>query len=138
MRQLPSLGFALAILVSALPAAGPARAQETAAESAVAARAPDSGAVTPEVYDPDLAKFHKAECKKIARQIVQYTDVAARADDRGDALWEQSTVAHVDRLEARWNALCASEDQTWAILFNKALNTAGRLALKYFSMGWFD
>ncbi len=140
MRQHPWLVLPLAIVLLGSLAAGPVRADEggNPADQPVTAEAPDPGAVTPEPYDPNLARLNKGECRRVARQILQYTDVAARANDRGDELWEQSTAAHLDRLEARWNTLCANEDDTYLRLFNAALTTAGRLALKYFTMGYFD
>ena len=127
------------VLLAAL-AAGPLRAEDAASapDSSAASEAPEPGAVTPEPYDPALARLEPGECRKLARKIVHYTDVAAQASDRGDELWEQSTVAPVDRLEARWNELCANEDDSFTRWFNAALKTAGRLALKYFTMGYFD
>jgi hypothetical protein len=140
MRLLPFPGLVLGIALSAVLAAGLVRAEDNGnpADQPATAEAPDPGAVAPEPYDASLARLNKGQCRKLARQIIQYTDVAARADDRGDELWEQSTVAHVDRLEARWNALCATEDDSFARMFNRALTVASRLALKYFTMGYFD
>lgn len=136
----PRLVIVLGALLATVLSAAPLRADDVtdAAEPAAASEAPDPGAVAPEPYDPTLARLKPGECRKLARKIVHYTDVAARASDRGDELWEQSTVAHVDRLEARWNALCANEDDRFTRWFNAALKTAGRLALKYFTMGYFD
>ncbi|MCC6641863.1 MAG: hypothetical protein IT386_11945 [Deltaproteobacteria bacterium] len=138
MRRRPAM--ISGILLLAALAAGPLRAEGDAspAEQPAAAEAPDPGAVAPEPVDPALAKLRPGQCRKLARKIVHYTDVAAQASERGDELWEHSTSAHVDRLEARWNALCANEDDRFVRWFNAALKTAGRLALKYFTMGYFD
>jgi hypothetical protein len=138
MRRLPFVGFLALVLLASFPAAGPAHAQDAAATAEDAGTPPDPGVVEPDPVDPTLSKLNRAQCKRLARQILQYTDVAARASDRGDDLWEQTTVAHVDRLEERWNTGCASPDQTWAIFLNQMMSTAARLALKYFTMGYFD
>lgn len=140
MRLLPFPGLVFGIALSAVLAAGPARSEDggNPADQPAMAEAPDPGAVVPEPYDPKLARLNKGECRKIERQIIQYTDVAARANDQGNELWEQSTVAHVDRLEERWNALCATEDDSFARMLNRALTLGTQLAIKYFSMGYFD
>jgi len=138
MRLLTSVGIALALgLLVSLPAL-PAGAEDAAADPAEVSAPASPGAVNPEPYDPNLAKLNKGDCRKLARKIVHYADVAAQASDRGDDLWEETTVAHVDRLEARWNALCATEDTTVLRMVNAAITTASRLALKYFTMGYFD
>ncbi len=129
MRTLHSAGLALALGMLLVVAPGGARAE---------GGIPDGGAVAPEPYDPNLARLNKGQCRKLARQIVHFTNVAAMADERGDELWEQSSVDRVDHLEARWNALCANEDDSFNRMFTRALRTAGRLALKYFTMGYFD
>jgi len=140
MRLLPFPGLVLCIALSAVLAAGPARPDDggNPADQPATAEAPDPGAVAPEPYDPKLASLNKGECRKIARKIIQYTDVAARANDQGNELWEQSTVAQVDHLEKRWNALCATEDDSFARMLNRAITIGSRLALKYFTMGYFD
>jgi len=140
MRLLPFPGLVLGIALSAVLAAGPARAEDggNSADQPATAEAPDPGAVAPEPYDASLARLNKGECRKVARQIIQYTDVAARANDQENEMWEESTVAHVDRLEARWNALCATEDDSFARMLNRALKVGSQLALKYFTMGYFD
>jgi len=140
MRLLPFPGLVLGIALSAVLAAGPARSEDggNPADQPATAEAPDPGAVVPEPYDPNLARLNKGECRKIERQIIQYTDVAARANDQGNELWEQSTVARVDHLEKRWNALCATEDDSFARMLNRALTLGTQLAIKYFSMGYFD
>jgi len=140
MRLLPFSGLVLGIALSAVLAAGPARSEDgdNPADQPATAEALDPGAVAPEPYDPKLASLNKAKCRRLARQIVQYTNVAAVANDSGDERWEQSSVAHVDRLEERWNALCATEDNSFALMLNRALTMGTQLAIKYFSMGYFD
>ena len=140
MRLLPFPGLVLGIALSAVLAAGPARSEDgdNPVDQPATAEAPDPGAVAPDPYDPMLASLNKAKCRRLARQIVQYTNVAAGANDQGNELWEQSTVAHVDRLEERWNALCAKEDDSFARMLNRALTMGTQLAIKYFSMGYFD
>lgn len=122
MRRLATLALAFLLALAAAPALAPADV-------------PDSGNVDPEQYDPDLARLNPGECRTLAKQIVRYTDVAAMADDRGDDLWESHTRARVDRLEERWNALCADPDDSMARAMWAALRTAGQVALRYFTMG---
>ncbi len=120
---------AIAVGLAICLAAAPAPAQDAAAS-------PDPGVVKPEPFDPNLAKLNRSECRRLGRQIVHFTDVAAQASERGDELWEKGTAAHVDRLESRWNALCATEDDSFARMVNAALKTAARLAIRYFTMGY--
>ncbi len=139
MRLAPSLGLALTLGLWSVLAATPARGQDAyePADQAAVAEPLDQGEVTSEPYDPNLAKLNPGECKRLGRQIVQLVDVAARANDRGDELWEASAAARMDRLEKRWNEKCGTEDDSFARLVWAALRTAGRLAIKYFTGGYF-
>ncbi len=94
MRVLPCLALLLAVT-----APGAALAQEEAG--------PESGNVMALPPDPALTRANKGECRKLGKKIVHYTRVAERAEERDDELWLQSTVAHVDRLEERWNTMSA-------------------------------
>ncbi len=131
MRLVPSIAFAFTILVA--PTLAPA--QDYAQPDVGAAAEP--GVVNPEPNDPDLARLNKGECRKLAKKLVHYSTVAERANDRGDEMWEAATVAHMDRLEARWNNLCANEDDSFNRWFTAMLRTAGKLARRYFTMGWY-
>jgi hypothetical protein len=122
----------------AVLAADPARGQDVSQppDPSASEQPLDQGEVTPEPFDPNMAKLNPGECKKLGRQIVHLVDVAAQANDRGDDLWESSTAARMDNLERRWNEKCGTEDDSLARLTWAAIRTAGRLALKYFSGGY--
>jgi hypothetical protein len=49
---------------------------------------------------------YNAHCKRITNQIDRYEDVADMARDRGDEMWLDGTLAHIDRLEGRRDRLC--------------------------------
>ncbi|CAG0969687.1 hypothetical protein MYXO_01223 [Myxococcaceae bacterium] len=124
MRALARLALLLA-----LSGALPALAQEAEEPG------PDPGAELALPPDPVLTQLNKRECRKLGKKIVHYTNVAARAEERGDALWEGASVAHVDRLEARWNSLCGHYEDTWSKQVTELLKEAGVLALRYFTFG---
>ncbi len=124
MRVLPCLALLLAVT-----APGAALAQEEAG--------PESGNVMALPPDPALTRANKGECRKLGKKIVHYTRVAERAEERDDELWLQSTVAHVDRLEERWNTLCGHYEDTWSKQVTALLKEAGTLALRYFTMGYY-
>lgn len=85
--------------------------------------------------DVALPTLGARECKRIAKQMVHYRQVQDMAEERGNELWASATVAQLDRLAQRWDVGCDHSDEKWAIWFNDALKTAGRMALRYFTMG---
>jgi len=132
------LGFLLAASVTPWPNAGIAWADDEMSAPVASAGAPDPGAVVPNPYDAKLASLHPGECQKLARQMLHLSDVVKMANDRGDALWEKATADQLDHLEARWNDICAKEDDSFNRMLVAALHTAGHLAVKYFTMGYMD
>lgn len=125
VRLLPCFALLLAIAASSA-----AVAQEGEAE-------PDTGAVLALPPDATLTRLNKGECRKLGKKIVHYTEVASRAEERDDEQWQAATVAHVDRLEERWNTLCGHYEDTWAKQVTALLKEAGILALRYFTMGYY-
>ena len=88
--------------------------------------------------EPPTPSVPARECRRIARQMVHYEQVQEMAKDRGNALWAASTGQHLDQLEARWDAGCDMTDEAWAAVFQRALKTAGRAAIRYFTFGsWY-
>jgi hypothetical protein len=93
------------------------------------------------VAGPALAApSNKAECRRITRQLNHFVNVAEMADSRGDRLWLNSTLAHMDRLKQRRVRLCPEyEEPNWAAIYAKAVRDlavkAGKVALKYFTFG---
>jgi len=49
---------------------------------------------------------HKSQCRRLTRQIGNFEDVAERAADRGNRLWLNSTLQHIERLSERRVRLC--------------------------------
>lgn len=83
---------------------------------------------------------NKAECRRITRQVAHFVNVAEMADSRGDHLWLQHTLSHIDRLKERRVRLCPEwEEPNWAEIyareFAKLLKKAGRVALTYLTFG---
>lgn len=83
---------------------------------------------------------NKAECRRITRQVAHFVDVAEMADSRGDELWLESTLDHIDRLKERRVKLCPEwEEPNWAEIyareFAELLKKAGKAALTYLTFG---
>ena len=49
---------------------------------------------------------HRGDCRKMTRQIARYERDAKWADQRGNALWEDSSKDRVKSLTARRNGMC--------------------------------
>ena len=86
------------------------------------------------------APSHKAECKRITRQVTHFVNVAEMADSRGDHLWLASTLTHIDRLKQRRVRLCPEyEEPNWAEIYARQMaelvKKAGRAALTYLTFG---
>jgi hypothetical protein len=66
--------------------------------------------------------------------------VAERADSRGDQVWLQGTLTHMERLKQRRVRLCPEyREPNWAAIYARAaadfLKKAGKAALTYMSFG---
>jgi hypothetical protein len=82
---------------------------------------------------PAAAQQHRAECRKLSRQIARYERDAGWAKDRGNALWLQSDLNQVEKLTVHREALCPtpkgpSNMEVVADLVGKA----AKIAAKYF------
>ncbi len=85
---------------------------------------------------PVDAKPYYGECRRMTRQIAHYAEVADRARDRDNELWEEATLQQIGRLTERRARLCpeyAKKDAGEEVV--KALRTAARIAAKLFLMG---
>jgi hypothetical protein len=83
------------------------------------------------------AQPHRRECVKLTNQIERYAGDVQRARERGNELWENATIQHIERLADRRARLCpeyAKNDQTMKQLA-ALLRTAGRMAVRYFTFG---
>lgn len=83
---------------------------------------------------------NSAKCRKIDKQIVHFHGVAEMADDRGDDLWRNSTLGHIDRLETRLFTLCPEYNrptlaQRVAKWMNDAAIAGGKAFLRYMTFG---
>ena len=91
--------------------------------------------------EPVLAvRSHQAECRRITRQLVHLVSVAEMADSRGDGLWRQSTLNHIDQLKQRRVRLCPEwKEPNWAMIYAKMAAEmavkAGKVALQVLTFG---
>lgn len=91
---------------------------------------------------PALAKREpqRRECHRLTSQIARYEGDVKRARERGNELWENATVQHIERLSARRASRCPQYARNpgarWR-RFGQLLGTAAKLAAKYFTMGGF-
>lgn len=87
-----------------------------------------------------VQKANRGQCRKIARQLEQHAMSVEFAASRGDALWATSTLQQMERLDVRRARLCpdlypqGNAAKAMAEM-RRLLVTAGRLALKFFTMG---
>ena len=80
----------------------------------------------------------RRECHRLTSQIERYQGDVERARERGNELWENATLAHIDRLSERRVSRCPqyAEDKGKAMReFGRMLGTAAKLAARYFMMG---
>ena len=83
---------------------------------------------------------HFGECRRLTKQINRYMGVVVMAESRGDALWEESTLAHVRRLDRRREHLCPTDyGPGLAARFGRWLGktavAAGTAFLRYMTFG---
>ena len=93
---------------------------------------------------PAFAKSEprRRECHRLTSQIARYEGDVERARERGNELWENATLQHIERLSERRSSRCSqyAEDKAAAIRmrqFGQMLGKAAKLAAKYFTMGAF-
>jgi hypothetical protein len=82
---------------------------------------------------------YTSQCKRLTRQIGHYESVAQTAKARGDRLWFNGTVAHMQRLADRRARLCPEERPNYVLMmtkwFGKTAKAAGRSFVKYLTFG---
>jgi hypothetical protein len=93
---------------------------------------------------PAFAKSEprRRECHRLTSQIARYEGDVERARERGNELWENATLAQIERLSERRASRCPEygEDKTAAMRmreFGQMLGKAAKLAARYFTMGAF-
>jgi hypothetical protein len=80
-----------------------------------------------------------ARCARYAREIIQYQQMAGRADALGNDEWRDKLEAHVERLRERAEPQCPEikmSDSTWESL-KQLIRLAGKAAVAYFTFGAF-
>jgi hypothetical protein len=87
-----------------------------------------------------FAEANTAQCKRLTRQIHQYKGVAEMAAQRGDKLWLEGTLAHVQRLSDRRIKMCPQFDQPsiaerMSLWMKQVAHTAGKAFLRYLTFG---
>jgi hypothetical protein len=97
---------------------------------------------------PALAKPEprRRECHRLNSQIARYQGDVERARERGNELWENATLQHIERLSERRARRCpqyaeAENAAKRAAMqmreFGRMLGTAAKLAAEYFTSGGF-
>ncbi|MGH0036700.1 MAG: hypothetical protein ACQGVK_16880 [Myxococcota bacterium] len=90
-----------------------------------------------------VAEEHYRECKKITRQMTHYEGVVEMARERDNALWENATLDHIQRLADRRRRLCPEmvteleKSKARKVMEDSAevLKSAGKVALRVFTFG---
>jgi hypothetical protein len=80
----------------------------------------------------------RRECHRLTSQIARYAADVERARERGNELWEKSTLEHIERLSQRRASRCPqyAKDPNAALRrMGRMLGTAAKLAASYFTMG---
>ncbi|MDG2335334.1 MAG: hypothetical protein P8Q97_14005 [Myxococcota bacterium] len=90
---------------------------------------------------------NRQTCNRLSRQIDHFEGTVLKmAEERDDALWQESTEKHAAHLRSRRASLCpkyAEEERLLAKAraeaerVQKAMMTAAKGAAKYFSGGWY-
>ncbi len=80
-----------------------------------------------------------SQCRRLTRQIDHFETVAEMAKERGDRLWFDGTVSHLQRLSVRQQRMCPEEKPNYVLMmtkwFGKTARAAGRTAIKYLTFG---
>ena len=97
--------------------------------------------------DGEKQMSKRQNCNRLTRQIDHFEGTVLKmAEERDDALWQESTEKHAAHLRARRASLCpkyAEEERLLARAraeaerMQKAMITAAKGAAKYFSGGWY-
>jgi hypothetical protein len=87
-----------------------------------------------------LQKTNRGQCRKLGKQLEQHAASVDVAANRGNTLWAESTLQYMGQLDARRQRLCPDlypEGNAAKAMaeMRRMLATAGKLALKFFTMG---
>lgn len=86
------------------------------------------------------ASLNASQCRRLTRQINHYGGIAEMAANRGDDLWLQGTLNHVQRLSDRRIRLCPQFDkpnqaEVMALWLKQATRAAAKAFIKYMTFG---
>ena len=128
MRLLASLVLSAAVLGFA-PVPAAAQAEGEGEEAQVE---------EPQAADEEPERRVRRSCATLRKQIARYENVAEMAAERDDALWEQGTREHIERLRERQKVQCPQDvPPDPGKRFKEFMILAGKMALTAFSMGAF-
>ncbi len=103
------------------------------AQSASEAEPPPPGAAVEEEEDE---RRPPRSCATLRKQIAHFEDVAERARERDNELWERSTEGHIRRLQARAERECPDDGGNPVLeAIGRFAKAAARTAVKYFTAG---
>ncbi len=88
------------------------------------------------------AQSGRGRCLRLTRQMEQFEGTLALAKKRNDALWADSTKAHIAHLGERRARLCPeyrppNRMAQWMRTFREWTRLAAKAAVKYFTGQWF-
>jgi IS30 family transposase len=87
-----------------------------------------------------IQKANRGQCRQIAKQLEQHAVTVERAVNRGNVQWAEATLQYMERLDTRRARLCpdlypqGSAEKAMEEM-RRLLVTAGKLALKFFTLG---
>jgi len=131
MRGLKTIRTAAALLVLASLAPAATRAQTRPV-------APSQDYVV----EYDMRHLSARECRKIARQMIRYDrDIQLASRWSGSSYSQELRIATLDKkldmLAERWDKGCDLRDEIMLAKLYDYMKKAGKLALRYFTMGMF-
>jgi len=131
MRALKTIRSVAALVLVALLAPAAARAQ-----SATPAPSQDY------VVEYNMRHLSVRECRKIARQMIRYDrDIQLASRWSGSSYSQELRIETLDRkldmLAERWDKGCDLRDEIMLAKLYDYMKKAGKLALRYFTMGMF-
>jgi hypothetical protein len=94
------------------------------------------------LFDGAAHAMNQSQCRRLTRQIHQYQGVAKMAADRGDELWLEGTLNHVQRLSDRRIKQCPEYDQPstaerMALWMKEMTRAAAKAFIKYMTFGYY-
>jgi len=107
-----------------------------------AARAQSANPSQDYTIEYNMRHLSVRECRKIARQMIRYDrDIRLASQWDGSSWSQERRIAlldnKLDMLEARWDKGCDLRDEVMLAKLYEFMKKAGRIALRYFTMGMF-